>query len=129
MIFDSVGHAKHVQQDPPIAFVMRTHEVPGLELRINFGMFAGREATRAELDELGGMILEAAPAVSVVSEIRHEISHESEAALHQVRVELSTESLPSDYGRLDDLEHRLVSTAERWARACIAERHTEVAEP
>jgi hypothetical protein len=117
-----------VQTEPPIAFVSRSHELPALELRINFGMFAGREATAAEIDELGQMILAAAPAVSVVSEKRREISHESEAALHQVRVELSTEDLPSDCGLLDDLEHRLVSTAERWARDCIAERHVEVSE-
>ena len=117
-----------MQPEPQIAFVSRVHELPGLELRINFGMFAGREATAAEIDELGQMILEAAPAVSVVSENRHEMSHESEAALHQVRVELSTENLPADYSMLDDLEHRLVSTAERWARDCIAERHVDVTE-
>ncbi len=118
-----------MQTEPPIAFVSRSHELPGLELRINFGMFAGREATAAELDELGQMILAAAPAVSVVAENRHEISHESEAALHQVRVELSAGDLPSDHELLDDLEQRLVSAAEHWARECIAERHTEVAEP
>jgi hypothetical protein len=118
-----------MQPEPQIAFVTRSHELPGLELRINFGMFAGREATPAEIDELGQLILEAAPSVSVVSENRHEMSHESEAALHQVRVELSTEDLPSDHGMLDDLERRLVSTAERWARDCIAERHADFAEP
>jgi hypothetical protein len=118
-----------MQPEPPIAFVSRSHELPGLELRINLGIYAGREATSAEIDELGQMILEAAPAVSVVAENRHEISHESEAALHQVRVELSTENLPSEHGLLDDLEQRLVSAAERWARECIAERHAEVAEP
>lgn len=118
-----------MQPEPPIAFVSRSHEIPALELRINFGMYAGREATSAEIDELGQMILEAAPAVSVVAENRHEISHESEAALHQVRVELSTENLPADSGLMDDLEQRLVSAAERWARACIAERHAEIAEP
>ena len=118
-----------MQTEPPIAFISRLHELPALELRINFGLFAGRAATVAEIDELGQMILAAAPAVSVVSEKRREISHESEAALHQVRVELSTEDLPSDHDVLDDLEQQLVSTAEHWARDCIAERHVEVAEP
>jgi len=117
-----------VQTEPPIAFVSRSHELPGLELRINFGVFAGREATAAEIDELGQMILAAAPSVSVVAENRREISHESEAALHQVRIELSTEDLPSEHELLDDLEQRLVSTAERWARECIADRHVEIAE-
>jgi hypothetical protein len=127
--FCAPGTRESVQPDPPIAFVTRARELPGLEVRINFGMHAGRQATPAEIDELGRMILAAAPAVSVVSEIRHELSHESEVSVHQVRVELSTENLPSDYGRLDDLERRLISSVERWARDCIAERHTEVAEP
>jgi hypothetical protein len=117
-----------MQPDLPIAFISRSHELPGLELRINFGVFAGREATAAEIDELGQLILEAAPAVSVVSENRHEMTHASEAALHQIRVELSTESLPAEYDLLDDLERRLVSAAERWARECIAERHAEITE-
>jgi hypothetical protein len=117
-----------VLSEPPIAFVAHASEPPGIELRINFGLFAGREATPAELDELGQMILDAAPTVSIVSEQRHEISHESEAALHQVRVELSTEDVPEDFTLLDDLERSLVSVAERWARDCIAERQVGVDE-
>ncbi len=67
--------------------------------------------------------------VSIVSENRHEISHESEAALHQVVVELSPDALPADYARLDELEQRLVVAAELWARDCIAERHVGLTEP
>jgi hypothetical protein len=118
-----------MQPEAPIAFVARATEPPGLELRINFGLFAGREATPAEIDQLGEVLLDAAPQVSIVSEQRHEISHESEAALHQVRVELSTDALPANYERLDDLEQRLVVAAELWARDCIAERHVGLAEP
>lgn len=117
-----------MQLDPPIAFVTRSRELPGLELRINFGLFAGREATPAELDDLGQRILEAAPAVSVVSEHRQEMSHDSEAELHQVRVELSTAAL-ADFKRLDDLERHLVSAAELWTRECIAERSVDHTEP
>jgi hypothetical protein len=126
LIFVGSGIRSPCSLTPPIAFVTRVHELPGLELRINFGMFAGREATAAEIDELGQLILEAAPAVSVFAENRHEMTQESEAALHQVRVELSTEDLPSDHSLLDDLERQLILTAERWARDCIAERHVEV---
>ena len=39
--------------DAPIAFVARAATAPELEIRINFGVFAGREATPAELDALG----------------------------------------------------------------------------
>lgn len=114
--------------EAPIAFVAHANEPPGLELRINFGVFAGREATPAEIDQLGEAILEATPNVSIVSEHRHEISHESEASLHQVRVELATESLPDDFALLDELERRLILVAERWAHGCIAERHVVLPE-
>ena len=38
--------------EPALAFATRTFEPPVLEIRVNFGMFAGREATPAEIDAL-----------------------------------------------------------------------------
>jgi hypothetical protein len=116
-----------VQTDPAIAFATRTHEPPGLEIRINFGMYAGRDATAAEIDELGKELLERVREVSIISEERHEIADTSEAQLHQVRVELSADDLPADEHELDELRGRLLEVSERWARACIAERHIDVA--
>lgn len=107
-----------------IAFETRT-EPPGLEIRVNFGMFAGREATHAELDELAQALLEQVQEVSVVAENRHEVSEATEVSLHQVRVEIS--ELPNVDER-NELAERLVAIAERWADACIADRHVEVAE-
>jgi hypothetical protein len=115
-----------VQTEPGIAFAIRTHEPPGLEIRINFGMYAGREATSAEIDELGKDLLERVREVSIISEERHEIADTSEVQLHQVRVEVSAEDLPADEHELDELRGRLVEVAERWARSCIAERHVDV---
>lgn len=106
----------------PIAFAART-EPSGLEIRINFGVFAGREATAAELDELAHELLPDVGAVSVVAEHRHEVSAQSEVAVHQVRVEVEGDRLPSDERQLADLQERLVAGAERWARICIADRH------
>ena len=40
------------RHEPAIAFATRTFEPPALEIRVNFGMFAGREATPAEIDVL-----------------------------------------------------------------------------
>jgi hypothetical protein len=114
--------------DVPIVFVTSTREPPGLELRINFGMFAGREATPAELEELGARLLSSRPSVSIVSEQRHEIGPHVEASLHQVRVELGDEAIPADDSALERLERQLVTTAEEWARGCAAERHAEVTE-
>jgi hypothetical protein len=121
-----MGHASSVLFEPPIAFVAHAGEPPALELRINFGVFAGREATPAEIDELAQILLEATPNVSIVAENRHEISQESEAALHQVRVEFPADVLPDDFVLLDDFERRLVAAAERWARACFDDRHVDI---
>jgi hypothetical protein len=115
-----------VQTEPSIAFANRTHEPPGLEIRINFGMFAGREATAAEIDELGKELLARVHEVSIISEERHEIADTSEVALHQVRVEVPVDDLPEEGQELDELRGRLLEVSERWAQACIAERHVEV---
>lgn len=109
--------------DPPIAFVTHVHEEPAVEMRINFGMVAGREATPAEIDDLAGVLLAAAPQVSIISEQRHEIGHDVEASLHQVRVELAHDVVPGD---LAALEQSLVAAAETWAQNCAADRHAEV---
>jgi len=34
--------------EPAISLQVRQHEEPGIEVRINFGVFAGRHATPAE---------------------------------------------------------------------------------
>ena len=56
-----------MQAEPGIAFATRTHEPPGLETRINFGMYAGREATPAEIDELGKELLARVREFSIIS--------------------------------------------------------------
>lgn len=117
-----------MQTEPGIAFATRTHEPPGLEIRINFGMYAGREATPAEIDELGKELLARVHEVSIISEERHEIADSSEVQLHQVRVEVPAEGLPGEEHELDELRGRLLEVSERWAQACIAERHLEVEE-
>jgi hypothetical protein len=109
-----------------MAFALRTHEPPGLEIRINFGMYAGREATSAELEELGKELLARVREVSIISEERHEMADTSEFQLHQVRVEVSPEDLPDAEHELDELRGRLIEVSERWAQACIAERHVDI---
>jgi hypothetical protein len=108
-----------MESQPPIAFATMQDDPPALQIRINFGVFAGRSATPAELDELGAALLEQVQPVSIIAEDRHEMSPESEAAVYQVRVDLpEADQSPA-------LEERLVQLAERWARDCVADRHTE----
>ena len=65
------------------------------DIRINFGMFAGREATRAEIDELASALLEEVDAITIVAEQRTIADREMEASVHQIRVELGDETTRS----------------------------------
>ena len=112
--------------EPQLAFCVREVEAPGVEVRVNFGVFAGRRATPAEIDELAKALLPKVGSVSIVAEERHEIGEGSEASLNQVRIEVSPEHLPDDEHELDELCGRLVEAAEHWAHACIAERRAEI---
>jgi len=115
--------------EPQLAFCVREAEPPGVEVRVNFGVFAGRAATPAEIDELAKVLLPKVGEVAIVAERRHEIGEVSEASLNQVRIEVAPKQLPDDEHELDMLCGRLVEAAENWANSCIRERHTGIAEP
>jgi hypothetical protein len=114
--------------EPELAFYARHLEPPGLEVRVNFGIFTGRAATPAEIDELAQTLLPKVGEVSIVAEDRHVIGAETEASLHQVRIEVDPEHIPPDEHDADVLAGRLVEAADAWARECVAERHAEVSE-
>ena len=114
--------------EPELAFCVREVEPPAVEVRVNFGVFAGRGATPAEIDELARALLPKVGEVTIVAEERHEIAEHSEASLNLVRVEVDPEQLPDNEHELDELCGRLVEAAERWAQGCIAERHVDVAD-
>jgi hypothetical protein len=116
-----------MQATPPLAFATEA-EHPELEIRVNFGMFAGREATPAELDELARELVPEVGEVSIVAEHRHEVGEDSEAAIHQVRIDVAREHVPASGAEREALTERLVGAAERWAEACIADRHVGVPE-
>ena len=118
-----------MRTEPAIAFAQYTHSPPGIEIRINFGMFAGREATPAEIDELGRQLLARVSEVSIIKEERHEIADRTEVSLHQVRVEVPSTDLPTGDHELDELRGRLLEVSERWAQACIADRRVDIDAP
>jgi hypothetical protein len=117
-----------MRAEPELAFCVREAEQPGVEVLVNFGVFAGRRVTPAEIDELAKVLLPKVGEVSIVAEERHEIASESEASLNQVRIQVAPEQLPDDEHELDMLCGRLVEAAETWASSCIAERHADVSE-
>ena len=105
--------------DNVVAFAT-SPDTPPVEVRVNFGMFAGREASPAEIDDLARQLIPEVGDVTIVREERHEISDESEGSVQQVRIELTDEQT--------EAADRIVAIAERWANACIADRHTEAAD-
>ena len=116
-----------MQVEEVIAFVVE-QEPAGLEIRINFGVFAGRDATTAELEELGKLLLPEAGEVSVVGEERHELAEDVGVVVHQVRVSVPGDAVPSNATERKAFCERLVTLAEIWARHCINERHAEITE-
>jgi hypothetical protein len=114
--------------EPTMAFAVEQQEPPAIEVRVNFGVFAGREATAAEIDRLVEWLLDEVGEVSIISEERHEIDANVEASVHQVRIEVASDRVPPAGPHRDSLSKRLVERAEHWARMCVAERHAEIAD-
>jgi hypothetical protein len=104
--------------DDILAFVTEPDGSPPRQVLVNFGVFAGRAVTPAEIDELAKLLMPDFGHVSIVSEERHELSEHSEVSVQQVRIEL-----PDDA----DAE-QVVETAERWAQACIDDRHADLSD-
>ena len=115
-----------MQPEPQVAFARPRSDAPAVEVVVNFGVFAGRAATPAEIEALAQALLPLVGEVAIVAEERHEIGEESEAALHQVRIELGSEQVPTDAREAGELERRIVEAAGAWARACVAERRAEM---
>ena len=111
-----------------MAFAVHRHDPPALEVRINFGIFAGRDATAAEIDRLAEWLLDEVGEVSIISEERHEIDANVEASVHQVRIEVSGDRIPGEPAERAKIEERILERAEHWARLCVAERHAEIAD-
>jgi hypothetical protein len=110
-----------------IAFVVKPEAVPALEIRVNIGVFASRQATPAEIDRLAERLLGGLESVTIVAEERHEIGHGVEASVHQVRIELADDQLPAGAFERLVFERTLLAEIESWARACIDDRHVEPA--
>ena len=111
--------------DPTLAFIVEQPQ-PGIEVRVNFGVLAGRNATPAEIDRLAEWLLDEVGEVSIIAEERHEIDAHVEASVHQVRIEVAPDKLPVDPFRRRTLEQRLLDRASHWARLCATERQAGV---
>jgi hypothetical protein len=113
-----------VEPQPQIAFPISEEPAPSpqISVHVNFGVFTGREATLAEIDRLAATLLDRVEHVAIVSEVRHEIDRHSEAAVHQVRVEVPRAGALAER---DELLRWLLDETERWAQRCSAERSAQ----
>jgi len=107
--------------DSTVAFCVREVEEPALEVRVNFGVFAGRNATSAEIDDLARALHLELGTFTIVAEQRHEFAGQMEAALHQVVIEVARRDTGGD---IDALCERLVARAEEWAEECFSSRRS-----
>lgn len=105
--------------EPAIALRVREQDEPALEVRVNFGVFAGRDATSAEVETLARSLRDLLPAFSIVAEQRHEFAGAVEASVHQVVVEVPREHAGAEP---DVLAERIVLVASGWALECIEAR-------
>jgi hypothetical protein len=106
--------------EPAIAFRVRDHDRPTLQVRVNFGVYAARNATPAEIDDLARELRDELPSFTIVAEERHEFGDDVETSLHQVVIE-------ADEGS-DELALSIVDIADRWAQACFAVRHSDLSD-
>lgn len=112
----------------PLAFVAEPTDAPDIEIRVNFGVFAARDATNAEIEELARDLLAVLARASIVSLRRHELDREHEATIHQVKVEAAARDALAGGDDLAALRTRVLEIVDAWARRTIEFRHAEVAE-
>jgi hypothetical protein len=102
----------------PAAYV--SQESP-LELTVSFGIFAGREAAREDVDKLGEALLALVSGVSLFAGRRYEFAAgAAEVAAYEVEIQFPTYILPTDPKEHEALVTKLLETVGLWARDCAA---------
>ena len=89
------------------------------DVRVNFGVFAGRNATQAEIDDLARALRGEAGTFTIVAEERHEFGSSVETSIRQVVIEVGRDYVGEDAEMLCE---RIVARAEQWASDSIRSR-------
>jgi hypothetical protein len=109
--------------DAPVAFATSDRTSPAIQIRVNFGIVAGREATPAEIDTLARNLLQIVKDVSIIAEQHYEIGHGGEAVVHLINVEVDLKDLRDSSVDVGVVTSELIDAATHWAEACAEERH------
>jgi hypothetical protein len=88
---------------------------------VNFGVFAGRDVSKLELERLGDVLLRLVDRVTVITEHRFELAAESSIDLHQVRVAIDRAVLPPDEPDIEALRIRVAELLDGWVQSCLTE--------
>jgi hypothetical protein len=67
--------------------------------------------------------------VTVLSEDRFEVGEQSRALVHEVRIEVGQDALPTDETDIETLRGELTDVIRSWARACVTGFAGELTEP
>lgn len=106
--------------EPEAVITWGTRPPAALEFSVNFGIFAGREVSRREVERLGEVLLPMLEGVSISSEHRYELGNHSTVALHQVRIEVGPEALPSEEADIERLRSRIAQEIGDWLELCLS---------
>jgi hypothetical protein len=110
-----------VAAEPEAVITWGTRPPAALEFNVNFGIFAGREVSTREIERLAEALLPMLDGVSISSEHRYEVGEHSTVALHQVRVEIGPDALPSDEVHIERLRGRIAATLQDWVDSCLTQ--------
>jgi len=112
------GYLKIVDTELVAAYV--SQESP-LELTVSFGIFAGREASRDDVDRLGEALLALVSGFSLFAGRRYELARgAAEVANYEVKIRFPTFILPTGSAEHEALLEKLLETVGLWARDCAA---------
>jgi hypothetical protein len=104
---------------PEAVITWGTRLPAALEFNVNFGIFAGREVSRREIERLGDVLMPMLQGVSISAEHRYELGGHSTVALHQVRVEVGPDALPNDEDDIELLRSRIAKMLGEWLESCL----------
>ena len=106
---DTEGFAAYVSQESP------------LELTVSFGILAGREASRADVDSLGEALLALVSGVTLFAGRGYEFARgATEVASYEIKIRFPTFILPTEPAEHEALVSRLLETVSLWVRVCAA---------
>ncbi len=87
-----------------------------LVLTVNFGLFAGREASRADVDSLGDALLALVSGFSLFVGRRYDFAADgAEVAAYEVEIRFPTFMLPTESEEHAALVEKILKTINSWA--------------